>query len=340
MTAVPSHALVDPGIVVVGAINVDLVVSAASLPKPGETVVGSGPFEHPGGKGANAALAAARAGTRVTLIGAVGHDRMADVALKDLRDVGVDVSGVAVHASVSTGVALIVVDQSGENQIAVGAGANAEVRPDWVTARMSDVLRAGIGCVLVSTEIPGDAVAAAVRAARAAGVPCVLNTAPPNPAVLKLLDHGPIMTPNARELDILMGLLPNPNPLADGASLTVSDQALNIARRTGRPVVVTLGAAGALTAEPAGSITRVRPPSTEVVDTTGAGDTFNGLLASRIAAGDGITQAVGVAVAAASISVSRSGARGGMPDQAALAAFIAKISAECPRIISRQPLSD
>ena len=139
MTAVPSHALVDPGIVVVGAINVDLVVSAASLPKPGETVVGSGPFEHPGGKGANAALAAARAGTRVTLIGAVGHDRMADVALKDLRDVGVDVSGVAVHASVSTGVALIVVDQSGENQIAVGAGANAEVRPDWVTARMSDV---------------------------------------------------------------------------------------------------------------------------------------------------------------------------------------------------------
>jgi ribokinase len=303
-------------VVVVGAINVDFVVVSERLPGAGETVVGSGPERHGGGKGANAAVAAARAGAAVSLVGAVGCDETAVTAQRELRDAGVNLDGVAVLESTPTGVALIVVDHHGENQIAVGAGANGALEEAWVSARMQAALP-GAGCVLVSTEIPAAAVAAAVRAASAAGVPCVLNAAPPIPVVLELLDHGPLLTPNARELAALHAML-----AGAGGEPDVVAQAVALARRTGAPVVVTLGADGALIATADGAARRIPAPVADVVDTTGAGDTFNGVLAARLATGEELADAVAVAVVAGALSVSRPGARTGMPDAEAIRAAV------------------
>ncbi len=277
-------------VVVVGAVNVDLVVEAPRLPGPGETVVGGGMRSSGGGKGANAAVAAARAGADVLLVGAVGDDAHGTEALAELRAAGVDVSGVAVLPGVATGVALIVVDAAGENQIAVGAGANAQVGE--LPAGALD----GAGCVLVSTEIPDTAVTAAVRAAVAAGVPCVLNPAPVTPAVRDLLGSGAILTPNRSELADLTG-----------GSTDVPAAARELRDRSGAPVVVTLGEQGALVVD--GAPVLVSAPPVKAVDTVGAGDTFNGVLAARLAAGADLRTAVHVGVMAASLAVQHPGAR-------------------------------
>ncbi|NJC67537.1 ribokinase [Planosporangium flavigriseum] len=311
-----------PRVVVVGAINVDLVVAATRLPGPGETVVGPRLESHGGGKGANAAVAAARAGAAVRLVGAVGVDDNGRSALDDLRSEGVDVSGVAMLSAHTTGVALIVVDPSGENQIAVAAGANAAVSAGHVRAALADALPA-VGCVLVSTEIPGDAVAAAVEAATAAGVPCVLNPAPVIPEVLDLLKLGPILTPNATESADLVRLVADGSPLitgSAGAGGAAAEAARTLAACTGAPVVVTLGGDGALVVRSDHEVDHVPPHPVAVRDTTGAGDTFNGVLTTRLAAGDPLSDAVAVATVAASLSVRAVGARAGMPDAAAVEA--------------------
>lgn len=322
------------GVVVVGAVNVDLVVAADRLPGPGETVVGPGVQRHGGGKGANAAVAAARAGARVHLVGAVGADDTGRGALVELRAEGVLVDDVAVLEDSPTGMALIVVDARGENQIAVGAGANARVEPERVRASLRAALP-GTGCVLVSTEIPDAAVAAAVEEATAAAVPCVLNPAPVIPVVPELLRHGPLLTPNAGELaglaeaaDVGAPVVaavragpgegrPEPGPPARSVD-GVLGRARALADRTGAPVVVTLGAEGVLLATPGGGNAHLPPHPTTVRDTTGAGDTFNGVLAARLAAGDELGRAVHVANVAAALSVARVGARAGMPDAVAL----------------------
>ncbi|GAA1265252.1 ribokinase [Pseudonocardia aurantiaca] len=312
-------------VVVVGAINVDLVVAADRLPGPGETVVGPGLERHGGGKGANAAVAAARAGAAVRLVGAVGADDTGRAALAELRAEGVEVGEVAVLDGAPTGVALIVVDSAGENQIAVGAGANAHVHADAVRAALARALP-GAGCVLVSTEIPGPAVAAAVEVARAAGVRCVLNPAPVIPVVAELLTHGPLLTPNMGELTDLAAAagvsVPEPAGSATAASHEVGERELGRVRaiigKTGAPVVVTLGGDGALVVAPDGRAEHVPPWPTTVRDTTGAGDTFNGVLAARLAEGDDLAPAVRVANVAAGLSVARVGARAGMPTAAAI----------------------
>lgn len=300
-------------VIVVGAINVDLVVAAPRLPGPGETVVGGGLQTFGGGKGANAAVAAARAGARVRLIGAVGDDDTGAAALAELRNEGVDVSDVAVLAGESTGVALIVVDDHGENQIAVGAGANAAVTVDHIARCLDAALPAG-GCVLVSTEIPPAAVAVAVAAATSAGVVCVLNPAPVLPVVSELLSLGAIVTPNASELHDLMKSL-------GVDEVSAEDAASRVAAISRQPVVVTQGADGVLVVT-GDSVLHIPAPSVSVRDTTGAGDTFNGVLAARLAAGDDLGAAVPYAVAAAALSVTEVGARGGMPTAAAIQAAL------------------
>lgn len=309
-------------VVVVGAINVDLVVAAPRLPGPGETVVGAGLERHGGGKGANAAVAAARAGASVLLVGAVGADETGAAALVELRADGVDTSGVAVLDGVATGVALIVVDGHGENQIAVGAGANAAVTADQVRAALAHALPTA-GCVLVSTEIPGAAVAAAVEAAAAAGVRCVLNPAPVIPAVAGLLRHRPVLTPNSSESADLARLLDGApadgEPAADDPVLA---SARTIVRCSRAPVVVTLGGDGVMLLTPDGEPERAPSREATVRDTTGAGDTFNGVLAARLAAGDELGAAVRVATVAASLSVAHVGARTGMPCTAAIIAAL------------------
>ena len=301
-------------VVVVGAVNVDLVVTAPRLPGPGETVVGGGLQTFGGGKGANAAVAAARAGASVRLIAAVGADANGTAALAELRADGVDVSDVAVLADESTGVALIVVDELGENQIAVGAGANAAVTADHVRTRLRAALDTA-GCVLVSTEIPAGAVAAAVEEATSAGVVCVLNPAPVLPVVADLLALGPIVTPNESELDALAALVG-----VDAGS--PADHAVQLAARSRQAVIVTQGGDGVLVVAAGGGVEHIGAPPVTVRDTTGAGDTFNGVLAARLAAGDQLAAAVPIAVAAASLSVTQVGARGGMPTAAEIAAVL------------------
>ncbi|HTY55920.1 MAG TPA: PfkB family carbohydrate kinase [Candidatus Binataceae bacterium] len=317
-------------VVVVGAINVDLVVAAEHLPRPGETVVGPRLERHGGGKGANAAVAAARAGAKVRLIGAVGADDTGRSAVEELRTQGIDVGGIAVLPDEATGVALIVVDPRGENQIAVGAGANSAVTAQQVSRALAEV-RGQAGCVLVSTEIPEAAIVAAVEEAISLGVPCILNPAPVVPAVLRLLQKGPLLTPNATELTALVAALENnlSDARADGKESirnshddlrTVTEGARKLVAITKASVVVTMGGQGALIVSPEADAEHLPAPPAVVRDTTGAGDTFNGVLATRLAAGEHLGDAVRTAIVAASLSVAHAGARAGMPTAALISA--------------------
>jgi ribokinase len=289
-----------PSVLVAGSINVDIVVHAERLPGRGETVAGGRLERTGGGKGANQAVAAARAGAAVTLAGAVGDDDLGTDALAELSAEAVDVGAVRRLAGVATGVALIVVDGAGDNQIAVASGANHEVTAADVRAasRMSAGGAVGrLGCVLASFELLDEPVLAAAQIACEAGCPLVVNPAPARPLEPALRELRPIVTPNRTEAAELTG---EPDPEAASRAL---------AALTGAPVVVTLGEQGALVQDGAGAA-HVPAPAVRAVDTTGAGDTFNGVLAAELARGSELRAAVAAAVVAASESVTRRGARG------------------------------
>lgn len=314
-------------VVVVGAINVDFVVAAEHLPRPGETVVGPRFERHGGGKGANAAVAAARAGATVRLVGAVGADDTGRSTIDELGADAIDVSSIAVLEGEATGVALIMVDRDGQNQIAVGAGANAAVTAQQVTRALRDAA-VKPACVLVSTEIPQGAIAAAVEAATAMGVRCILNPAPVVPVVLELLRHGPLLTPNATELVELTARLDGRSGVSgsgsDGDRSSIIDGARKLVALTGAPVVVTMGGDGALIVDPDGRPEHFPAGTAKVRDTTGAGDTFNGVLVTRLASGDDLRTAVRTAIVAASLSVAHVGARAGMPTAARIASELGR----------------
>ena len=315
-----------PRVVVVGSINVDLVVVGERLPAAGETVAGGRFASYGGGKSANQAVAAARLGADVVFVGAVGRDAMGDEAEAELRAEGIDVSGLA-RLDEPTGVALIVVDAAGENQIAVASGANAALDADEAVARLEAALRGDTtapasdssatpalrgdtaapgadssatpaGVVLLGHEVGEDVVIAAARAAEAAGWPVVLNPAP-----ARELPAAPlaVLTPNASEAEQLTG---EADP--EGAARALVES-------TGAAVLITLGARGALLLEPGGSPALLPATKVDVVDTTGAGDTVNGALAAELAAGRSLREAAELALRAAAISTTKPGARGGMP---------------------------
>jgi ribokinase len=293
-------------VVVVGSVNADLVVTVRELPQAGETVTGGTFARHGGGKGANQAVAAARAGARVSWVGAVGADDLGDEALRELEAEGVDVAAALRLGDVATGVAVIVVDERGENQIAVASGANAALTGDAVTAALTPLLTGGgpaasrgaetgsRGVVLLGHEVPPEAVAAGAAGARAAGWQAILNPAPARDLIDGL--DGVILTPNADEARRLSG----------ESDLDAAARVLRA--RTGAPVLVTMGADGALLD---GEV--LPAPPVDVVDTTGAGDTVNGALAAGLAAGEPLRDAVAFALAAASLSTRVAGARAGMP---------------------------
>jgi len=294
---------------VIGAINVDLVVSGSRLPKPGETVVGGEFSQHQGGKGGNQAVAAARALAshgRVAMIGAVGPDAFGEPARELLVLEGIDVSHVLIDRSAATGVALITVDPRGENQITVAPGASAGLTPATVR-RALDTIGASMGVVLASLEVPLDAVEAAARWSHDRGVPFVLNPAPARTEAHDLLAFTDVVTPNAGELAILAAQAKEPR--GGAKRLAASYQGLT--------VVVTLGDEGALAAGPAGE-TKVAPSRVKTVDTTGAGDTLNGVLAAGLLEGLALADALRRAVTAAALSVAVTGAREGMPSRDAI----------------------
>ena len=296
-----------PVVVVVGSVNVDLVVRAPRLPRPGETVLGSDLERHGGGKGANAAVAAARLGAEVRLVAAVGRDDLGAAALAELDAEGVDTREVAHDDGAPTGAALIVVDAGGENQITVAPGANRAVGARMVGQHAARALT-GADLALLGCEIPLDGVLRAAELCSAAGVPVVLN---PAPVLDGLLDGvaalKPLLTPNAGEAAALAG---TDDPVRAAETLSGA---------TGAPVALTLGGDGVVVAAPGAQTVRlpaVAAPA--VVDTTGAGDAFNGALAVALARGEATLDAVGYAMTAAGHAVGARGARTGMPRAAQL----------------------
>ncbi|TYB37998.1 ribokinase [Actinomadura chibensis] len=288
-------------VVVVGSVNADLVVGVERRPGPGETVLGSDLATHPGGKGANQAVAAARLGARAALVGRVGDDGHGGLLRAALAAAGVDLAHLATAPGAPTGVALITVGPDGDNSIIVSPGANARVGPaDVAAARAAIAAAAVVSCQL---EVPLPAVEAAARACAAAGARFVLNLSPPAPVPAGLLAHCDPLVVNEHEAAFLLG--------RDGPG-DPAGMAEALRRRGPRSVVVTLGADGALVS--AGT-ERVRVPSPEVaaVDTTGAGDAFTAALCLRLARGDDLPDAARYAARAGAAAVRAPGAQGSFP---------------------------
>jgi ribokinase len=287
---------VTGSVVVIGAINVDLVVSGAPLPSPGQTVTGGTFAQHHGGKGGNQAVAAARAlgGHGVVLVGAVGNDALGHAALDALRDEGVATS-VAMRAGVPTGVALICVGPDGENQISVAPGANAQLSAADVTSAFGQVHE--IGVVLASLEVSQAAVRAAAAWCSEHETPLILNPAPVQPWAAEVAAQASFVTPNEHELEAI-GALPG--------------DVVVVETRGPEGVVIRRG----------GSEERLEAPAVEAVDTTGAGDCFNGVFAAGLAEGFDVAAAGRRGAIAAALSVTKVGAREGMPTRDELESFL------------------
>jgi ribokinase len=287
-------------LVVIGSLNTDLVVHVAALPGPGETITG-GTFEMAGGgKGANQAVAAARAGAAVAMVGAVGADDFGERQLDELENEGVDVSGVARLPGASTGLAAIVVDERGENQIAVASGANHALGAEQVERAFAELELSGARCALLSLEVPDEVLAEGARRAAERGMAVVVNPAPARRLPRDVTAARPVLTPNAGEAAELTG---RADP-AEAAAVLVEAGA--------EAALVTAGADGVFVAVE-GRVEQLPAPAVEARDTTGAGDTFSGVLAACLARGWELERAARWAVAAAALSVTRPGARGGMP---------------------------
>jgi ribokinase len=287
-------------ITVIGSINLDLVADVERLPAPGETVPGSGFRMTAGGKGANQALAAARAGAHVRMVGAVGKDHFADAALECLRACGIDLSGVR-EAHAVTGTALILVGEGGENVIAVVPGANGTVLPGDL---MAADLREG-EFLLLQNEIPLSTIRRALEAARKSGTLSLYNAAPYSAKAAPLLEHADLVILNETECDHYAAAL--------GLEGHDRDEKMRrFVARTGRTVVLTLGADGAIAVTPEG---RIGAPALPVspVDTVGAGDTFCGYLAAGLASGLGLHEALMRAAAAGSLACLKPGAQPSIP---------------------------
>jgi ribokinase len=296
-------------IVVVGSFNVDLTSYMQRMPAPGETVSGDRFVTGPGGKGTNQAVAAARLGADVTFVGRIGQDVFASIALNIWRDEGIDTTYVTQDADHATGVAPIFVDASGENSIVVVLGANLALsRADVDRAR--DAIAAA-DVVITQLEIDPDTTAYALQVARAHGVRTILNPAPARPLPAEVIALADYITPNQTELATLSGLHGAPVE-AMARALLVSDT---------QAVVCTLGAAGAQYVR-RGDSGMVPSFKVAVVDTTGAGDAFNGGLAVALAEGKGLDAALAFANATAALCVTKPGTSPSMPRRAEVDALL------------------
>jgi ribokinase len=286
-------------IAVVGSSNTDLVVTTPCLPKPGETILGGQFRRHAGGKGANQAVAAARAGARVLFIGARGDDDFGRLAHAILKREGIDVSSFRVKPGQDSGVALILLGEGdGQNQIVVARSANDALTPadlDSVSTRLSRV-----SVIVAQLETPLPVVRHAAIFASAHGIPFLLNPAPARKLPVSLLKLVHTLTPNEHESALITG---ETDPEKSAARLL---------RMGCRQVVVTLGSEGVLIAD-ANRMRRLPAPKVKVVDTVGAGDCFTGWLALGIAEKLSLDEAVSLALRAASLQVTRPGAQSAMP---------------------------
>jgi ribokinase len=292
-------------IVVVGSFNMDLTTYMARLPKPGETVHGRRFVTGPGGKGSNQAVAAARLGAPVTFVGRVGTDIFGDTALKTWQAEGTNTDYVVRDPENATGVAPILVEDSGENAIVVALGANLALSPADVDAARAVIAQADV--LVTQLEIDLETVAYALQVAREYGVRTILNPAPAAHLEPDVLARADYLTPNETELAALYGAVP--------------DDLRELVQVPGQTLIMTAGAQGALWANDSGSGT-VPAYEVEVVDTTGAGDAFNGGLAVALAEGKSLTDALAFANATAALCVTRPGTAPSMPQREEVEALL------------------
>jgi ribokinase len=300
----------QPNVVVLGSANLDIVVPVPHHPATGETVLGGHHDRIPGGKGANQAVAAARLGARVAMVGRVGSDDAGRTLRTALQEAGVDCRHLAVDGQAASGLALIGVDRSGDNTIIVSPGANHRVGPDDVAAAAP--LLASAAVTLVQLEVPAMAVEAAVAAS---GGKVVLNPAPASLLSGALLERVDVLVPNRIELAQLAG------SAEAGGLAAVEEMARGLPVPT---VVVTLGADGALLVAGGDAVVLPAPP-VEAVDTTGAGDAFCGAIAEALARGVAIDEATARAVHAGSLATTRRGAQPSLPTGAQVNASLARL---------------
>ncbi|MGW1545154.1 ribokinase [Streptomyces sp. NPDC002309] len=290
----------DYDLLVVGSANADLVIGVERRPGAGETVLGSDLAVHPGGKGANQAVAAARLGARTALLARVGDDAHGRLLLDSQRAAGVDTAGVLAGGA-PTGVALITVDPSGDNSIVVSPGANGRLTPDDVRAA-GELLRAS-RVVSAQLEIPLETVVEVVRSL-APGSRFVLNPSPPLPLPTEVLAACDPLIVNEHEAKVILADALDGDDPADWARALLA--------RGPRSVVVTLGAEGALVASAEG-VARVPSVKVDAVDTTGAGDAFTAALAWRLGQGDTLAQAAAYAARVGAVAVTKAGAQESYP---------------------------
>ncbi len=288
----------QPSVCVVGSINMDLTVTTKTMPMQGETVLGDNFFTYPGGKGANQAVAAARVGANVNFVGAVGDDPFGETLLEHLKNESINVEGVATVSSAATGIANIILSEN-DNRIIVASGANMLVTPELVERNLNQIKQSDM--VLLQLEVPMETVLYTLEAASTYNIPVNVNPAPYQPLPDALLEKASYLTPNELEVESM-----EKDPLFE---------------RIQEKVIVTQGNQGVRYFE--NSVKQhVQSYSVDVQDTTGAGDTFNGVLATELARGSAVGKAIQMANAAAALSVTRVGAQGGMPAKDEIEKFL------------------
>lgn len=307
----PTHP--NPGcVVVVGSLNMDLVARAPRLPKPGETLAGHAFAQVPGGKGGNQAVAAARLGARVAMLGCVGGDANGAILRRGLEAESIDCAALGTSASAPTGVALIIVDDASQNAIVIVAGSNAEVTPETVARH--EALLATADVIVCQLETPPDAVRAALAAGRRLRKTTILNPAPAASALpddwFPLIDY---LIPNELEAATLAGIaIATPDDARRAAAA--------LRQKGARNVIVTLGSQGVFALLEGGEGEHLRAPAVKAIDTTAAGDTFIGGFAAELARGRAVSAAIAFGQRAAALAVTREGAQPSIPQRSEISA--------------------
>lgn len=294
-----------PKVVVVGSSNTDMIIKLDKIPTPGETVIGGEFSTAAGGKGANQAVAAARAGGDVTFVACVGDDMFGQQAMDGFVSDQIDVKYIVKDEKAASGVAFIFVDKKGENSIAVASGANFELTPDHI-AQAADVIKSA-DILVMQLETPVNTITAAAKVAKDNGVKVILNPAPAQPLGDDLLECLSVLTPNEIEAEVVSGVKVEDDASAEEAARVLLDKGLD-------SVLITLGPKGVFAANRDGA--KMVPGFTvEAVDTTAAGDVFNGALSVALCENPSLDDAIRFANAAGALSVTKLGAQPSAPNR-------------------------